>query len=235
VLNNRRLAWIELLLAFAFVYGLLFRRGWRIHRWVAIGAPVVALYLFLGANQPGALFAPARAFSTAGSNEDSSSLARQEEVRNLLYTLSATGNPLLGTGWGVPYQKVTSVYANFGSDWWQYLYLPHNSLLALAVFGGLVGIFGIWMVIPVGALLAARAYRRATRPLDRAAAMSALCILPAYGAQCYGDIGLQSLTGGLVLGVALGVAGKVAAWTGAQTGAVVPRRRPAPRRIRECA
>jgi hypothetical protein len=65
--------------------------------------------------------------------------------------------------------------------------------------------------------------------------MSALCILPAYGAQCYGDIGLQSLTGGLILGVALGVAGKVAAWTSAQPAGVVPRPRPAPRRILECA
>jgi hypothetical protein len=42
--------------------------------------------------------------------------------------------------------------------------------------------------------------------------MSAVCILPAYGAQCYGDIGFQSFTGALILGVAVGVAGKVSAW-----------------------
>jgi hypothetical protein len=41
--------------------------------------------------------------------------------------------------------------------------------------------------------------------------MAALCILPAYAAQCYGDIGFQSLTSGLILGVAMGVAGKVSA------------------------
>jgi hypothetical protein len=39
--------------------------------------------------------------------------------------------------------------------------------------------------------------------------MAAVCILPAYGAQCFGDIGFQSLTCGLILGLAVGVAGKV--------------------------
>jgi asparagine synthase (glutamine-hydrolysing) len=109
-------------------------------------------------------------------------------------------------------QKVTSVYANFGAEWWQYAYLPHNSLLATAVFGGLVGITGIWLVVPVAAFLAARGYRGQTRPTVRAGAMAALGILPAYAAQCYGDIGFQSLTGALILGVALAVAGKAAAW-----------------------
>jgi hypothetical protein len=45
--------------------------------------------------------------------------------------------------------------------------------------------------------------------------MAALCILPAYSGQCYGDIGFQSLTCGLILGVAMAAAGKVSAWAGA--------------------
>jgi hypothetical protein len=217
ILNNRRLAWIELLLVLALAY-LVLPRG-KVHRRVSqvllVGVPVVLLYFVVGWDRPGAVFAPVRALSTAGSNEDASSLARLEEIRNLLYTLTTEGNPLLGTGWGQPYQKVTSVYANFGPEWWQYRYLPHNSLLGMAVFGGLVGIFGMWLVVPVAAFLAIRGYRGSTRAVDRAAAMAALCILPAYGAQCYGDIGLQSLTCGLILAVALAVAGKVSAWGGA--------------------
>ena len=227
-LNNRRLAWIELVLAFGFVYLLLAPRGWRVNRWALFFGPVVLAYLVMGWGQPGAFFAPARALATAGSDADASSLARQEEVRNLLYTLANAGNPLLGTGWGVPYQKVTSVYSNFGPEWWQYLYLPHNSLLAVAVFGGLVGICGIWLVVPVTAFLAMRAYRAATRPVDRAAAMTALCLLPAYAAQCYGDIGFQSLTCGLILGATMAAAGKVSAWASAPPERV--RTRPAPPR-----
>jgi len=213
VLNNRRLAWIELVLAFVSMYILVSpgRLGRRLNRYLLPIAPVVIAYLVIGWDSPGAVFAPVRALSTAGSNEDASSLARQEEVRNLLYTLSVAGNPVLGTGWGMPYQKVSSVYSNFGAEWWQYAYLPHNSLLGVAVFGGLVGLCGIWLVVPMAAFLGTRGYRGATRPIDRAAAMAALSILPAYAAQCYGDIGFQSLTSGLILGVAMGVAGKVSA------------------------
>jgi hypothetical protein len=229
VLNDRRLAWIEILLALVLMYFVL-PRG-RVHRRVnralLFAAPLLVVYVIVGWGRQGGIFEPVHALSTAGSDEDSSSLARQEEIRNLLYTLSVAGNPILGTGWGVPYLKLTSVYANFGPEWWQYLYMPHNSLLALAVFGGLVGLGGIWLVVPVSAFLAMRAYRGTTHPVDRAGAMAALCVLPAYGAQCYGDLGLQSLTGGLVLGVALGVAGKVSAWAAGPASAPRPRPRPA--------
>jgi hypothetical protein len=224
VLNNRRLAWIEVVLALALVYALISPspQGRRVKRWLIPIAPIVLAYLAVGWGSSAAVFAPARALSTAGSNDDASSLARQEEVRNLLYTLSVNGNPLLGTGWGLPYQKVTSVYSNFGAEWWQYAYLPHNSLLAVAIFGGLVGICGIWMVVPVAAFLATLGYRGATQATNRAAAMCALGILPAYAAQCYGDIGFQSLTGGLILGVATAVAAKVSVFAAALPEGVRP-------------
>jgi hypothetical protein len=225
VLNDRRLAWVELLLAVILMF--LLPRGRvrrRMNRSLLFAAPVLMVYTVVGWGREGAVFAPLQAFASTSGNDNASTLARQEEVRNLLYTMWVAGNPIFGTGWGVPYQKVTSVYANFGPAFWQYAYLPHNSLLAVAVFGGLVGISGIWLVIPVAAFHATRGYRGGTRPLVRAGAMAALCILPAYGAQCYGDIGFQSLTGGLILGVAIAVAGKTAAWAetlseGARRGA----------------
>jgi hypothetical protein len=232
VLNNRRLAWIELTLGLALVYVLLPPGGWRrrANRWLVFVGPLILAYFLVGQGRPGVMFAPVRAISTAGSYQDSSSLAREEENRNLLYTLWAAGNPVLGIGWGMPYQKVTSVYANFGADWWQYPYLPHNSLLAVAVFGGLVGISGIWLVVPVAAFLATRGYRGLTGAIDRAAGMTAVCVLPAYGAQCYGDIGFESLTCGLILGAAIAAAGKVSAWAEASDGIVKRGRRPQVRR-----
>jgi hypothetical protein len=151
--------------------------------------------------------------SSVGSDADASSLARLEEERNLLYTMSVSGNPLLGTGWGLPYQKVTSFYANYRAEWVLALYTPHNSLLGITVFAGLVGILGIWWVVPVTAFLAARGYNRSTHPTNRTAAMVAIAMLTAYSVHCYGDIGFQSLTCGLILGVALATAGKVAAWS----------------------
>jgi hypothetical protein len=212
VLNNRRLVWIELILALGLVYLLLPPRGWRrrVNRWLPVVAPLLLLYVVIGWGREEAIFEPVRAVSTAGSSSDSSSLARQEEIRNLLYTLSIAGNPLLGTGWGVAYSEATSVYTHFGGvGFWQYAYLPHNSLLGVAVFSGLVGLFGIWLVVPVSALLAMRGYLKATHPTDRAAALTALCILSPYGVQCYGDIGFQSLTCSLILAVAMATAARV--------------------------
>jgi hypothetical protein len=209
VVNNRRLAWVELILAFGVLYLLLpaaARR--RTNRTLIFVAPVLVLYLAAGWGRKGAIWAPARALSTTGSDEDNSSLARQEEIRNLLYTLARTRNPLFGTGWGVAHEKVSAVYSNYEDEHWvQYAFMPHNSLLALIVFAGFAGLMGVWVVVPLAAYLGARALRDLTRPVERAAAMAAVCVLPAYSSQCYGDIGVQSLTCGLLLGVALAVAG----------------------------
>jgi hypothetical protein len=214
VLNNRRLAWIELAMGLVGTYLLLPRGGLRrrVNRVVLAAAPFLLVYVVVGWGRQGALFEPIRALSTSGSDADSSSLARLEEIRNLMYTLTIAGNPLLGTGWGVPYQQVSGIYTYFGEGWWQYPYMPHNSLLGVAVYAGLAGIFGIWLVVPVTAFLATRGYRGSTEAVGRAAAMTAVCILPAYGIQCYGDIGFQSFTCGLILGAAIAVAGKVSAW-----------------------
>jgi hypothetical protein len=228
VLNNRRLAWLELLFALGCMYVLLPRRGLRrrVNRWLIFAAPVTLAYVVVGWGRSEAVFAPVRALATSGSDEDASSLARLEENRNLIYTLWASGNPLLGTGWGQPYQQVTGVYSDFGGAWWQYAYMPHNSLLGVTVFGGLFGIFGIWFVVPVAAFLATRAHRLATQAVERAGGMAALGLLPAYAVQCYGDIGFQALSCGLVLAVAIATAGKVAAW------AEAPRARAEKSRVR---
>jgi hypothetical protein len=226
IVNARRLAWVELGFVALFGYMLLPRGRVRrrVNRALLVAAPVLALYVAVGWGRAGFIFEPIRALSTSGSDADSSSLARLEEMRNLMYTLVTFGNPIVGVGWGQPYYKVTSLYANFGVEWWQYLYLPHNSLMGVAVFGGLVGLFGIWLVVPVTAFLGMRGYRLSLHPRARAGAMAAVAILPAYGVQCYGDVGFQSLTGGLILGAAIGVAGKVSAWAARPEGAQRPRR-----------
>jgi len=137
-----------------------------------IAAPLLLVYIAVGSGSDSALFAPVHALTTTGSNYDPSSLARKEEVRNLLRTLDQ-GNPLLGTGWGVPYDKVESFYANYDARWALYLYTPHNSILGLAAFSGLVGVIGIWGVVPTAAYLAARGYRGSIDPVQRTAGMVA--------------------------------------------------------------
>jgi hypothetical protein len=107
---------------------------------------------------------------------------------------------------------LTRTYNNYDPSWVLAFYTPHNSLLGLALFAGLVGIVGIWGVVPVAAYLAARGYKSSTDPIQRTAAMAAVGMMVAYSVHCYGDIGFQSFPCGLILGVALATAGKVAAW-----------------------
>ena len=214
VLNDRRIAWVELAMAMIALYFLLqtgpLRR--RINKWAMIGVPLLLVYIVAGQGSDSAVFAPVQALLSAGSDYDPSSLARQEELRNLLKTLVSAGNPLLGTGWGLPYEKTESLYSNY-TVWIFYLYTPHNSLLGLAVFSGLVGIIGIWGVVPVAAWLAARSYRRSSDPTLRIIAMVVTGSLVTYSVHCYGDLGFQSFTCGLIFGTALAAAGKIAAWS----------------------
>jgi hypothetical protein len=211
ILNNRRLAWVEIALGLVTMCALLPRGALRrrVFRTALVAAPALAIYVAVGSGRSGLAFAPLRAVATTGSYTDNSSLARGEENRNLIYTLTSFGNPLLGTGWGHPYAKVSSTYSNYGEEWWQYLFMPHNSLLGVIAFSGLAGLFGIWCVIPVTAFLARRAHVAAAHRVDRAATMAAIGVLPAYAAQCYGDLGFQSLTGGLIISVAMAAAGSV--------------------------
>jgi hypothetical protein len=231
IVNDRRIAWVELMFGVALLFVMSPRR-WRrkATRLSLLAAPLLVAYVVVGSSRPEPIFSPARSLASVGSDEDPSTLARQEEARNLLYTMVAVGNPLFGTGWGVPYEKITSVYANFGDEWWQYRYLPHNSLLGVCVYSGFVGLAGMWLVVPMAAFLASRGYWNSAGAVERAAALSSLCILPAYSTHCYGDIGLQSLTCNVLLGTALGVASKVAAWSEAAPAGVdvISRVEPAP-------
>lgn len=215
ILNTRRIAWVELGLAlplFYFLIGTSPLRS-RVNKWLIRAAPAVLVYVAAGLGSDSAVFAPVHALATAGSNNDPSSLTRQEEARNLLHTLVDIGNPILGTGWGRPYDKIESYWSNYNAEWVLTLYTPHNAILGLAAFAGLVGIIGIWGVVPMGAYLAARGYRGSTDPVPRAAGMVALGTLAAYSVHCYGDIGLQSFQVSLIFGVALATAGKVVVWS----------------------
>src|SRR6185503_7997826 len=136
VLNDRRIAWVELALAVPAISVLVGRSPLRsrINRWLVLAAPLLIVYAAVGWGRDGALFAPLQALSSAGSNYDPSSLTRQEEIRNLLYTLASKGNPIFGTGWGVPYTMLERYWSRYSADWILVLYTPHNSMLGLAVY-----------------------------------------------------------------------------------------------------
>ena len=97
----------------------------------------------------------------------------------------------------------------------QYRYVPHNSVLGLLAFGGVVGLSAIFLTLGVGIFLAARAHRFAASPAERAAALAVIAAVVVYLVQCYGDMGIVSWTGVFTLAPALAVAARLATATGA--------------------
>jgi hypothetical protein len=214
MLNRRRIAWLELAFALPVMY-ILMGPGpmrTRINRWAMILAPLGLAYVVAGQFSQSQIFGPVHAFATVGSMEDASALTREEEIRNLLRTFVGSGSPFLGTGWGLPYVKTESFFSNYSPLWTLVLYTPHNSIVGIAAYSGLVGIFGILGVVPISGLLAARGYKNSSNKVVQATALTAIGAICAFCVHCYGDIGFQSFEGVVLFGVALAAAGRAAVW-----------------------
>jgi hypothetical protein len=227
VANNRRIVWVELALALAVLFVVMPTTALKrkMIRWVIIAAPIVALYLAVGWNQKGGVFRGAAVVrSIVEPDTDGSSKWREEENLDLIVTLQSS--PLLGLGFGHEYIgpiRIENVYV-------QEHYLPHNSLLGIWAFGGIVG-FGLnWTFLVVGSFMASRAYKRVKRPIDRVASIWVLQMLMIYMDHAFGDIGLGCTTGVLLVGSALAVVGKLALASGGWPAKVEARHRmpPAP-------
>ncbi len=222
VANNRRLVWMELGLV-AFI--LWFITPWgRMKRALArlamLSALPLLLYFVVGWSSQSALFRPVQTVrSLVGSNVSASTVWRDLENYNLIFMFQ--DNPIFGSGFGHPAVEriklpdVTSVYELEP-------YIPHNSVLGLWAFGGLVGFSLLWMVFPVGMFFTVRAYHWARTPLERVTALGAAAAEICYVVQGYGDLGFG--TWGPLFTVAAGYAlvGKICIARGAW-----PRARPA--------
>jgi hypothetical protein len=101
VVNNRRLAWLAVAVAFGLMYILLpkGKTKTRINR-IALGlSPLIVAYVAAGWGNPTGIFKPVGSISTMfGEHQDTSSLMRDIENYNLMVTLKSS--PLLGVGWG---------------------------------------------------------------------------------------------------------------------------------------
>jgi hypothetical protein len=217
--NNRRLVWVEIAMALVVLFLVMpmtpLKRG--LVRWLLMAAPFIAIYLYIGWDRTGRLFAGASMLrSLVDSKTDLSTLWRDFENVDLIATLKSS--PLFGLGFGHKYVgpiDVEDVYP-------QEHFVPHNTVLGLWAFGGLVGFSLNWMFLSMGAFFACRTYRRARRPIDRVVALSAVQMLMIYVNQCYGDLGLGTATGLLLVAAGLSAVGKLALTTGAWPSKVTP-------------
>lgn len=214
VANNRRLVWVEVCAAVvALVY---IRRQTRLKRFLMQTLlrtlPLILVYIAIGWNSQSPIFAPVKLFhSVEDANVDSSTLFREIENYNLLYTLRQ--NPFFGTGFGRPFVEVAKNYDI--SFFKEYHFLPHNSVLGLWAFAGVFGFTGLSVALVVGVFLSVRSYYWARSPDDRVAAVTALAMVVIYQIQCWGDIGFADKRSIFLVGAALAVAGRLAESTGA--------------------
>jgi hypothetical protein len=128
-------------------------------------------------------------------------------------------NPINGSGFGHMYLELVHAF-DISAIFEAYRYVPHNSILWFWGVGGVLGFTAFWMFMSIGSFLAARLIRYAENNRQRVMGMTSLAAVCAYGSQCYGDMGLMSWMGALIVASSLGatasLAAKVGAWEGKQ-------------------
>jgi len=215
VANNRRLVWVELFAIGVLIWALSPRSILKKRLATALVAllPLGAVYLGVGWRSSSSIFKPVQTIrSVVDSKTDRSSETRDVENNNLMATFRQ--HPLTGLGFGHEYTEFVKM-DDIKTIFPQYRYIPHNSILALWAFGGLFGFFLLFASVTVGVYLAARSYRFARDPGDRAAALVCLAIAVTWTLQAYGDMGVVSWHGAVLLGGSFAVAAKLAISTGA--------------------
>ncbi|MBI5548423.1 MAG: hypothetical protein HY901_31460, partial [Deltaproteobacteria bacterium] len=221
VLNNRRLAHAAILASIATTWVVVpwsrLKRG--VTRAALLAAPLLVLYVAVGWSSSAAVFAPLSALRSISGSEDRSVVLRDIEDYNLVYSMRT--HPLLGSGLGHEYSELI-LATDVAQVFPQYKFIPHNSLLGLWAFGGLIGFTAIWLPIGIAVFLAVRSHPRARSASDRAAALAVIGVVIAYAAQAWGDMGLQSWECTFLVAAALAVAGglavEVGAWPAAGAG-----------------
>lgn len=226
--NNRRLAWLSLLVGIAIVYlGLpkgKVRR--RINMGLLAAAPILAAYIAIGWGRNEGVFKPVYAISTMfGQHEDTSSETRNIENYNLVMTLR--GNPLLGTGWGHEYDEVSVAYS-VKEFFEQYRFIPHNSVLGLLAFTGLAGFTGIWQVFPIATYLLSQTHRSSTDPAVRMTTMGGVVMLVVFVLQMWGDMGMGTIPSDVLFGASLALAVRLPMLSGVWAPKPKPTVTPAP-------
>lgn len=216
--NTRRIVWVELAIGLIALYALTpwTRTRRMITRAVIVASPVALIYIAVGWSASSETFAPVEiARSVVDSNVNRSTEWRDWENYDLVYTLRQS--PLVGSGYGHGYIELVKL-PDISQAYSLYRYAPHNSILGIWAYGGIVGYFALFTVYSVAIFFAARVYRLARGSGDRIAALATTGFIVVNLAHCYGDMGLGTWISVFTVAPALAVVGQLAVATGAWPG-----------------
>ncbi|HEX2871883.1 MAG TPA: hypothetical protein VHP33_11515 [Polyangiaceae bacterium] len=212
IANDRRLVWIDIALVLIAIYFITEQNAFkrRLQRVVMIMVPIVAGYIAVGWGAKGGIFKPVQIIRSAvDSSSDGSTAWRDLENFNLIYTIKT--KPIVGIGYGHGFWEAWPLpEVNYELE----RFIPHNSILGLWCYGGLIGYTGITLLWVGGIYFAIRAYYRSKVPLEKAAALVAMGVVIVYYSQCFGDLGLGAWTCVFLVSPALAVACKLAVKNG---------------------
>ncbi len=212
-INNRRLAYVNLVGALLVFYPLLSGRTKRkIKIGMILAFPFFVVYLFLARTHSEGIFGPGATLMGIAKTADPSTQWRVLENQNLVYTIRE--NRFLGSGFGKEWREIIQL-PDISFAFKEYKLIGHNSVLWLLGVSGVLGFTLIWMPIVVGVFLATRSYHFATTARQRTAALAVVVVAVCYVSQAWGDIGLGSSLTTLLMALALALAGKLARETGA--------------------
>jgi hypothetical protein len=204
--NMRRLAWVSLTMAFGMLFFLLpngaMRR--RLLRLARFAVPILVLYVAVGWGRTEKIFKPLESLATVSTEENQSTKARNMENLGLIATVRDAGS-LAGTGWGHKYIEVSNTYsiAEYFELW---PYIPHNSVLGLLAYTGILGFAGYWLAFPTAIFFNSRIAKLGNTEAVRSVGMVGSAATVACAGQMYGDMGVFSLRTMYLLAAAYAVA-----------------------------
>jgi hypothetical protein len=215
IYNHRRMVWVEIALVFVTLYFVTPPN--KITRMIKKAAyvlvPVAAIYLRLGWYSQSSIFKPAQTVRTVVDPDyDPSGSSQTRKIENYNLTFTMKQFPIFGAGYGNGYWQIIPL-PEMGYP--MEPYCPHNSILGLWVFCGLIG-YAATTMLWVGSLyFAFRALLHARDPPTRATALACYGGILAYVLQAWGDMGLGSWIGVYTAGPAMALSGKLAVSVGA--------------------
>jgi hypothetical protein len=212
-LNNRRLAFVSLAAAPLVIYLALkpSKRKRRVTWTLALAMPLMIGYVLVGSEiaSPSPLLKPAKLVVSVMDQKDSSSISRDIENENLIYTLRQS--PVVPQGFGHQYQySPNNPPVDLGPLFANFRLIAHNGVLWIWSLAGVVGFSLLWMIYPLGSTLALRAYRAARTPVERSASLAALGAIVVCVVQIWGDQGFNSYMTLVTFSVAFAVATRLA-------------------------
>jgi hypothetical protein len=213
VLNNRRLAFVSLGIAPLAIYLALdpSKRKRRVTLALALLVPLLVGYVLVGSeiDSPSPLLKPAKSILSVVDQRDTSSVSRDIENENLIFTLRQS--PLVTSGFGHEYDfSPNNPPVDLSESFKNYRLIAHNGVLWLWSLAGVFGFTLLWFIYPMAGTLALRGYRAAQTSLERTAALASLGGVAVCVIQIWGDQGFNSYLTLVTFGVCFAVASRLA-------------------------